>query len=204
VGTLAGLSGAPTVLWLDAHGDFNTPETTASGFLDGMALAVIAGRCWANLARTVPGFRPVPEHDVVLLGARELDTAERLLLDGSEIARLSPEQVPADLSPVLAKWSGREAYVHLDLDALDPVAGRANALAAPGGSSVEEMCAALEQIGRTLRVQAVALTAYDPLCGSEGRICRAAFRLLNALLGAMAHPAAQQTLADDEPAAMFS
>lgn len=198
VGTLAGLSGAPAVLWFDAHGDFNTPETTASGFLDGMALAVLTGRCWANLARTVPGFRPVSEHDVVLLGARELDAAERVLLDGSEIAQLTPEQVPAELSSVLAKWSEREAYVHLDLDALDPAEGRANELAAPGGLSVDEMCAALEQIGRTLRVQAVALTAYDPVCDSEGRICRAASRLLGALLGAIAHSAAQQSLAGDE------
>jgi arginase len=197
VGTLAGLGGAPAVLWFDAHGDFNTPETTTSGFLDGMAIAVITERCWANLARTVPGFRPVPERDVVLLGARELDVAERALLDGSEIALLAPEQVRTQLAPVLTKWSGREAYVHLDLDALDPAEGRANALAAPRGFTVDEACAALERIGRTLQVRAVALTAYDPACDPEGRICRAVPRLLGALLGAIAHPAAQQSDAGD-------
>jgi arginase len=58
VGTLAGLGGTPAVLWFDAHGDFNTPETTASGFLDGMALAMLTGRCWANLTRTVHCFQP--------------------------------------------------------------------------------------------------------------------------------------------------
>jgi arginase len=185
VGTLAGLGGTPAVLWFDAHGDFNTPETTASGFLDGMALAMLTGRCWANLVRTVHGFQPVPERDVVLLGARELDAGERLLLDGSEIALLAPAQARTQLAPVLAKLSGREAYVHLDLDALDPADGRANGLAAPGGFTVDDACSALEQIGHTLQVRAVALTAYDPVWDSEGRICRAASRMLGALLGAI-------------------
>jgi arginase len=198
VGTVAGLGGTPAVLWFDAHGDFNTPETTASGFLDGMALAVLTGRCWANLACTVHGFQPVPERDVVLLGARELDDGERALLDGSGIALLAPEQARTQLAPVLEKLSGRDAYVHLDLDALDPAEGRANGLAVPGGFTVDEACAALEQVAHTLPVRAVALTAYDPACDSEGRICRAASRLLCALLGAISHLAAPPSLAGDE------
>ena len=58
VGTIAGV-GAPElgVVWLDAHGDFNTPDTTIGGFLDGMALAIVTGRCWQPLAATVPGFQ---------------------------------------------------------------------------------------------------------------------------------------------------
>ena len=69
IGTVAGL-GAPTpaVRWLDAHGDFNTPETTTSGFLDGMSLATLVGRCWTKLSATVTGFRPVPECQTALLG----------------------------------------------------------------------------------------------------------------------------------------
>jgi arginase len=66
IGTLAGMGGPPpAIIWLDAHGDFNTPDTTVSGFLDGMALATAVGRCWGKLAATVPGFRPVPETQVV-------------------------------------------------------------------------------------------------------------------------------------------
>jgi len=63
------------VLWFDAHGDFNTPESTLGGFLDGMALAIATGRCWTGLAATVPGFTPVAEENVVLVGARDLDRA---------------------------------------------------------------------------------------------------------------------------------
>jgi arginase len=116
VGTLARLGATPAVLWFDLHADFNTPETTASGFPDGMALAMLTGRCWANLARTVHGSQPVPERDVVLLGTRDWDAGERVLLDGSEIALRAPEQARTQLAPVLARLSGREAYVHVDLD----------------------------------------------------------------------------------------
>ena len=49
------------VIWFDAHGDFNTPETSASGFLDGMALSILTGRCWPALAASFEGFEPVPE-----------------------------------------------------------------------------------------------------------------------------------------------
>ena len=54
LGAVGGLGGASSVFWFDAHGDFNTPETTVGGFLDGMSLAMLAGRCWAGLARSVP------------------------------------------------------------------------------------------------------------------------------------------------------
>ena len=59
IGTVAGVGTARLgVIWFDGHGDFNTPETTASGFLDGMGLAVVAGLCWKTLAASVPHFSP--------------------------------------------------------------------------------------------------------------------------------------------------
>src|SRR5215217_3258315 len=89
VGTVAGLGAGPTgVLWFDAHGDFNTPETTIGGFLDGMALATVVGRCWTSLAAGVPGFVPVAEENVVLVGARDLDPAEAALLAASGVVHL--------------------------------------------------------------------------------------------------------------------
>src|SRR3569833_2381396 len=62
VGVVAGLAARDdlAVVWLDAHGDLNTPETTTSGFVDGMGLAMLTGRC----RTTVPGFRPVPDEHV--------------------------------------------------------------------------------------------------------------------------------------------
>ena len=94
VGTLGGLGTGPTgVRWFDAHGDFNTPESTLGGFLDGMALAIATGRCWIGLAATVPGFTPVAEENVVLVGARDLDPAEGELLRASRVQHL-PSDAP--------------------------------------------------------------------------------------------------------------
>jgi len=59
VGTLAGLGAPPpAIIWLDAHGDFNTPETTISGFLDGMGLATAVGRCWGKPRSHCPRLPP--------------------------------------------------------------------------------------------------------------------------------------------------
>ena len=63
VGVVAGLGPGAAVLWCDAHADFNTPETTTGGFLDGMGLATVTGRCWTSMAARVPGFVPVAKLD---------------------------------------------------------------------------------------------------------------------------------------------
>jgi len=109
VGTIAGLGmPSPAIIWLDAQGDFNTPETTISGFFDGMALATAVNRCWGKLAATVPGFRPVPERHVAQVGAHEFDVNERTLLDSSEVHLVDPQRMrrqglDAELGPLLAR-----------------------------------------------------------------------------------------------------
>ena len=64
------------VIWFDAHADFNTPDTTLSGYIDGMGLAMATGRGWKNLMVEIPGFKPVPDKRVILVGARDLDHEE--------------------------------------------------------------------------------------------------------------------------------
>jgi arginase len=174
----------PGVVWLDAHGDFNTPETTTGGFLDGMALATVVGRCWARLAAAVPGFRPVPEERVILAGCRDLDPPEAELLARSDVVLLPPERARPGLDGALRALRSRtpDVYLHLDLDVLDPEVGRANGLAAPGGPGLEELRTMLESVASTLRVRAVALTAYDPEHDPQGRICDAASAVLRAVL----------------------
>jgi arginase len=96
---------AARVLWLDAHGDFNTPATTASGYLGGMCLA---GAC--GLWDTGFGTGPEPA-TVVMHGVRELEGGERVALDLSGVHRVED---PAQLA-------GLELFVHVDLDVLDPL-----------------------------------------------------------------------------------
>ena len=189
VGTLAGLGAPPTaIVWLDAHGDFNTPETTISGFLDGMALATAVGRCWGKLAATVPGFHPVPERQAVLVGAREFDVNERTLLDSSAVHLIDPQRIRnhglrAELEPLWAKiqtYTGR-AYLHFDLDVLDPAEAHVNQFAAPGGLTLTELLGIVSLVRERFALAAAAITAYDPEYDEGERAVRAAVGVIREL-----------------------
>lgn len=185
IGTLAGLADAdPAVVWLDAHADFNTPETTRSGFLDGMALAIATGRCWAQMAATLPGFRPVPEPRVLLAGTRDVDPAEAALLTHSPCTVLPPADLPARLSGALDTLRTRAGtvYLHIDLDVLDPSEGRANAFAAPDGLLLPQLIELIRELRHRFPIAAAALTAYDPSCDEDGRIRAAAQTILDEVL----------------------
>jgi arginase len=191
VGTMAGLGDQTGVLWFDAHGDFNTPETTVGGFLDGMALAILTGRCWRELAKGVPGFRPVPEQRVHLLGVRDLDPLEQQALSASAITVSAPGDVRSAVTSAIRDLTGEVegVYLHLDLDVLDPSVGRVNQYAAPGGLSLAELERAVAAVGEALPIAAATLSAYDPAFDEDGRVSAAAFRLAGMILQAAAGPA---------------
>ncbi|MDX6690078.1 MAG: arginase [Solirubrobacteraceae bacterium] len=92
------------VLWIDAHGDFHTPDTTTSGYLGGMCLA---GAC--GLWETGFGAGPEPAR-IVMYGVRDIDGGERVNLDTSGVHRID------DAAPL----AGLEVFVHIDLDVIDP------------------------------------------------------------------------------------
>ncbi len=191
VGTVAGVGAdGLAVFWFDAHGDLNTPETTTGGFLDGMAVAILTGRCWRALAARTSGFAAVADERVVLVGARDLDPPERELLDTAAITLAPPSSMIAMLDATLARLRGeaRGAYVHLDLDVLDAEHGRVNSYAATGGPSPAEVAAALRRIAGALPVRAVTLSALDPAADPSGRAAEHAVALLDALLDAAGEP----------------
>ena len=178
IGVLAGLGARTGVLWLDAHGDFNTPQTTMSGFLDGMTLATATGRCWTEMARSIQGFEPVPDEAVVLLGARDLDPGEEAALARSKIIRLSAEAATIGIESVLQSLSREitQFYLHLDLDALDPIEGRANSYSARGGFSSAALQTLLSRIAGQLPIKALTIAGYDPSYDKEGTVCRTALQ----------------------------
>ena len=189
VGTIGGLgAGSTGVLWFDAHGDFNTPETTVGGFLDGMALATVVGRCWRSLTAGVPGFTPVAEENVVLVGARDLDPAEADLLAASGVVHLRAEDAATRLDTALEALGRRvdQLYVHVDLDVLDEREGRVNAYSGGPGLSCAELLAAIATAGRRCRVACGAITAYDPAHDLDGRVGRTAIDVALALSDAAA------------------
>ena len=173
------------LVWFDAHGDFNTPETDPGGFLDGHGLAMAAGRCWRPLTSTVPGFAPLPEERIVLVGARSFDEAEEAALRDSAVAWLPPEQARDE--DHVARTLGAladdvdQVHVHVDLDVHDPSIAPANGYAAPDGMSAGEVRAVIRRLGARLPIRSATLAAYDPSYDVAHRIERTALDLLVAL-----------------------
>ncbi|HET8773790.1 MAG TPA: arginase family protein [Thermoanaerobaculia bacterium] len=167
IGAAAGL-GADAILWFDAHGDYNTPDTTDTGFLDGMCLAVATGRCWRGIARTIPGFTPIDPRRVIHVGARDWSPGEReaLLHDG---VRLS-----ADFDG----FAAQRLLVHVDLDVIDSRYGRANHFACEGGPSPDEVLAVIAAARERFPIVGLVLASYDPSCNPDGRIADAALRII--------------------------
>jgi arginase len=136
------------VLWLDAHGDFNTPETTPSGFLGGMCLAAACGRWDAGLAD-----RAVEPDQVVLCGARDLDGEEEGLLQEAGVHSVRPSRL-ADM------LDGEDVYVHLDLDVLDPSI-LPSQFPADGGLSDAGLRTLLGEVAGVAQVRGLEITAFE-------------------------------------------
>jgi len=185
LGVVAGLGSPPDVgvVWFDAHGDFNTPETTPTGFFDGMPLAMLTGSGWAGLRAGVEGLRPVEEANVVLVGARDLDPPEKERLERSGVRRVHPGE---PVEPALDELAQRvrDVYVHVDLDVLDPSEGQANRYACPGGPTAEQVASAVAEVARRFSIRAAALTAYEPVYDTHDTIPHAAALIARRIVGA--------------------
>lgn len=187
VGTVAGMGDESVgVVWFDGHADFQTPETTKTGFSDNMGLSIISGHCWKNMAASVPGFSPVPEEDIILAGAREIWAEERERLSSSEVSVFEAKTLRSPsgaerLGSALEELGDRvgSVYLHLDLDVLDPeTAGRANEFAPPGGLTVEEVYRAISALRERCEVSAVGVASYDPAFDLDGEVLGAVLRLV--------------------------
>jgi len=168
------------IIWFDAHADFNTPETSPSGFFDGMGLAILTGRCWRRLAERFESFQPVLDSQVIQIGVREKDPPEVQLLQQSGIKQI-PTVALARLPEALKQLSTNTVYVHVDLDVIDTSEGRANGWACGGGLSLNQLRDALELIGCRASIVAGAVTCYDPAVDADGRIGRAIPRIVELL-----------------------
>jgi arginase len=168
VGTVASLGRDVGVVWFDAHPDFHTPDSSPTGFIDGMALALVTGEGWAELRSTVNGLRPVPEDRVVLVGAREVDPTEEERLAASAVVRADAVSLKSALDELAERVD--KVYVHIDLDVLDPAEGKASDWAVEGGFTAAELEHALSTILARFDVPAAAFTAYDPRCDPQGRV----------------------------------
>ena len=181
VGVVAGLGErSPGVVWFDAHGDFETPESTVSGYFDGMGVTILTGGAWTGMRAAVPGDGPVPESGVVLAGARDFDVGEDERLRESQITHVPADRLDAPDALVDAAESlgASGLYLHVDLDVLDRDEAPVNVYSAPGGPSAAQLEARVGELLDRFPVRAVSLTAYDPECDPGGRVPPIAMRLL--------------------------
>jgi arginase family enzyme len=135
------------VVWLDAHGDFNTPSTTGSGFLGGMCLAAACGRWESGFGAGLDPRR------VVMSDGRDLDPAERAELDAAGVRIVPPGAVAAAVR-------GQRVFLHLDLDILDPTVMAAG-VPAPGGLSADALRALLTDLAGAADLIGVEITAFE-------------------------------------------
>jgi len=199
VGAIAGIDPLHTgLIWLDAHGEFNTPETTIGGFLDGMGLAIATGRCWREMASRLPGFRPVPDDHIILIGGRDFDPLEIRELQRTGITLVPPLLarewgVPGAMVPALASLRDRvtDIYVHIDLDVLDRDEATANMWATGGGLTVAEVDEMLHLVRERFAVRGVGLGSYDPDADRNHRALRAALRFIETACDPSSRPAAR-------------
>ena len=154
---------APGVLWFDAHGDWNTEETTRTNYLGGMPYATICGYGNADLRDAAGLTRPAPATRCVLLGVRDLDPLEAELLAGTAVRQLTPEQIRAGDPRAAEALAGVDSvYLHFDVDVLDLSQMPGVRFCVPGGLTPAETV----QLARAVRagrpIAAVTLAALEP------------------------------------------
>ena len=156
------LKGNLAVVWLDAHADLNTPETSPSGRFHGMVLRTLLGSGPAALVRLVT--RPLSATQVVLAGSRDLDRDERTFVSNAAISLLSPADVlvPGRLMGRIRAGGFTQVYVHLDLDVIDPIELPDVAVPAPGGVSIDNVTDTLRELGSAFTIAGFSVIEFRP------------------------------------------
>ena len=180
IGVLAGLQSAginPSLIWFDAHGDFNTWETTPSGFLGGMPLAMIVGRGDQNMPEAVK-LNALPENQVIMTDARDLDPAERKSVNQSALVHLTNAEAllkhPLPAGPI---------YVHFDTDVVSLRESPAHNYPAPGGPSSSVMQSVFSRLAQSEQVIAVSVSSWNPKLDKDKMSENISMSLLQTLIG---------------------
>jgi arginase len=168
------------VLWLDAHGDFNTPATTLTKSLSGMSMAGACGQWDPGLIDEV-----VPEDRIVLAGVRDLDAKEREGLERSDVSVIGASPIET-LVAVKNALNGEPVYIHLDLDVIDPAVFPARE-PAPGGLAPEKLFDLLEAVVGDSELIGIEVTTFDAPEDEEDcqEACAVVMRVLEPILEAI-------------------
>ncbi len=184
LGVRAGLQragdGDAALVWLDAHGDFNTPATTETGYLDGMPLAILCGRAYRDSFERELEAEPLAEQAIVHAGGREFDREELdsllssavALVEGGELRDRGPAEALAPALDALAAQcrevaclepdDAPQAHLHVDLDVLDPAAAPGVTFPSPRGLSAAQLLEAIDLVRERFTLVAVSVTSFTP------------------------------------------
>jgi arginase len=194
VGALAGLSevfsGKPGMLWMDAHADFNTPETSPSGYIGGMCLAMACSRSQAlGLDLGGHGYA-LGEERLVLVGSRALDPPEIAAFNASPAKLFTAQQVKktgaADVAEEAARHlENRSDWIvcHLDVDVIDPVLIPSVNYPTPGGLTIEETTKIVKTLMKTEKTKVLELAAYNPAKDKRGSSAKKIVDLMKEIFG---------------------
>ncbi|MCQ6282775.1 arginase [Bacillus sp. EB600] len=193
IGTLAGVSQhykSLGVIWYDAHGDLNTAETSPSGNIHGMPLAVSIGLGHRSLTE-IAGYSPkVKPENVVIIGARSLDAGEKKLIKETgirvytmhEIDRLGMTKVMEETIDYL-KEKTDGVHLSLDLDGLDPMDAPGVGTPVNGGISYRESNLAMEMLAESQLITSAEFVEVNPILDEKNKTARVAVELMGSLFG---------------------
>jgi arginase len=191
MGSVAGVLdafGDVGVLWIDAHGDINTPETSPSGNVHGMPVAALLGRAGLG-ARLDWGSRCIRPERVVLYGTRTLDPGERKLIRELGIrmftmTEIDQRGVTATVAEAIDLLRGPGGiHVSLDMDAVDPLEAPGVGTPWPGGLTYREAHLAMELLADTGLVTSMEVAEVNPIHDHENRTAKLAAELILSALG---------------------
>jgi arginase len=190
IGGLASLHGPGAVLWFDAHGDLNTPETTPSGNVHGMPLAAALGRAGVAFESERWPLPSVDPERVALIGVRSLDPGEREVVKETGIAVYTIADVDRrGVEPVLAEALERVSgapfvHVSVDLDVVDPDVAPGVGSPVRGGFSYREAHLMMELVAESGLLSSLELVEVNPILDHENETARLAVELAASALGA--------------------
>jgi arginase len=177
------------MVYMDAHGDFNTPETTPSGIIGGMDVAIVSGRGPKRLAAMFKHSPLLPEENIVLYGVRDLDPLEAKALAESKVRVYPREKIKSQgaqktVEEILRHLESKCGclYLHIDLDVLDTSVFSAQGLPVPDGLSKEEFQNTLKILARSGKLCGVALMVFDAARDVNGSQARKIVELVTGAL----------------------
>ncbi len=189
VAAAAGHSDSLGVLWIDAHGDFNTPETSPSGNLHGMPLAALTGQGATAMVDLLGQGPTIAEDHAVVLGLRSLDPGERELLRASEVGvytmrEIDERGIGAVAHQALERLQGcRTLHVSLDMDVLDPREAPGVGTPVAGGLTYREAHLLMEIVASSTKVGSIDVVEINPILDDRNRTSEIAVELVSSLLG---------------------